>query len=108
MLSDEEILVDLVLLTKTPEVVTLLAANTALSILNSLIDSTSSSDKKEDALQVLSYLSEVAEKQPSSPSPLGASVSSFTLSLSEHSLDTPSTLSSSAILVSVSHLSASS
>ena len=49
-LSHREILYDLGQLTKTPEVVTLPSANSALTILQTAIDSNSSSQLKQNAL----------------------------------------------------------
>ena len=49
-ITDSVILDDLSLLTRTPEAVTLGSANTALGILENIINSSSSSQLKEDAL----------------------------------------------------------
>ena len=56
-LSASTVLIDLAWLTKTPEVITSSSAQTALTILSNVIDESSSTAEREEALRILSSLS---------------------------------------------------
>ena len=56
-MSDQTVLTDLAWLTKTPEVVTTSSVQTALTILSNVIDQSSSTAEREEALRILSSLS---------------------------------------------------
>ena len=65
-------LIDLGLLTGSPEVVT---TDTSLSVTSIRISSSTSSQLEKPALEVLSHLSQIAERQAPSDTSLGPKVS---------------------------------
>ena len=57
---DREIMTNLVLMTRSPEVISLDSANSTMQILDTIINQNNSSQVREDALGVLSHLSSLA------------------------------------------------